>query len=32
VVSQSNAVGSAYLRPAAILSPRIIKLGFSLNF
>jgi len=32
VTSQTNAVGSAYLRPGAILSPRIIKLGFSLNF
>jgi hypothetical protein len=30
--SQTNAVGSAYLRPGAILSPRIIKVGFSLNF
>jgi hypothetical protein len=32
VTSQTNAVGSAYLRPGAILSPRIIKVGFSLNF
>ena len=32
VTSQTAAVGTAYLRPGAILSPRIIKLGFSLNF
>jgi hypothetical protein len=32
VTSQTSAVGTAYLRPGAILSPRIIKLGFSLNF
>ena len=32
VTSQTVAVGSAYLRPGAILSPRIIKVGFSLNF
>jgi hypothetical protein len=32
VVSQTAAVGTAYLRPGEILSPRIIRLGFSLNF
>lgn len=32
VVSHSTAVGAAYLRPAEILSPRIIRVGFSLNF
>jgi hypothetical protein len=32
VTSQTSAVGAAYLRPGAILSPRIIKVGFSLNF
>ena len=32
VVSHTVAVGSSYLSPAEILSPRIIRLGFSLNF
>jgi hypothetical protein len=35
VVNTTTAVGSSYLRPAGgdpILSPRIIRLGFSLNF
>jgi hypothetical protein len=32
VVSLQNAVGSTYLDPREILSPRIIRLGFSLDF
>lgn len=32
VVSYSAAVGPAYLRPGDNLSPRIIRVGFSLNF
>jgi Carboxypeptidase regulatory-like domain len=31
-VSQTNAVGGQYLFPAEILAPRIIRVGFSLNF
>jgi catechol 2,3-dioxygenase-like lactoylglutathione lyase family enzyme len=32
VVSLQNAVGSTYLNPREILSPRIIRVGFSLDF
>jgi Carboxypeptidase regulatory-like domain len=32
VVRQTVAVGSTYLAPAEILAPRIIRVGFSLNF
>jgi hypothetical protein len=32
VVSQTNAVGSSYKFPAEILAPRIIRVGFALNF
>jgi hypothetical protein len=32
IVSQNAAVGSTYLRPQEILSPRIIRVGFSFNF
>lgn len=32
VVNRNAAVGSTYLRPQEILAPRIIRLGFSLNF
>ena len=32
VTSLNNAVGSTYLEPREIISPRIIRLGFSLNF
>jgi hypothetical protein len=32
VVSLQNAVGSTYLDPREILSPRIIRVGFSLDF
>ena len=32
VVNLQNAVGGAYLNPREILSPRIIRFGFSLDF
>jgi hypothetical protein len=32
VVSLQNAVGSTYLNPREILAPRIIRVGFSLDF
>ncbi|MEW6322475.1 MAG: TonB-dependent receptor [Acidobacteriota bacterium] len=32
VVSRTVAVGANYLRPAEILAPRIVRVGFSLNF
>jgi hypothetical protein len=32
VVAQNNAIGATYLRPNEILSPRIIRFGFSLDF
>ena len=32
IVNQTGAVGPSYLRPNEILSPRIIRVGFSLNF
>jgi len=32
VVNRTNAVGSAYLTPVEILGPRIIRVGFSLDF
>jgi hypothetical protein len=32
VTSLATAVGSAYLEPREIISPRIIRVGFSLNF
>jgi hypothetical protein len=32
VVSYNTAVGSTYMEPREILSPRIIRVGFSLNF
>jgi outer membrane receptor protein involved in Fe transport len=32
VVSQNMAVGSTYLRPNEILAPRIVRVGFSLDF
>ncbi len=32
VVSNNAAVGSSYLQPRDILAPRIIRLGFSINF
>ncbi|OLE84955.1 MAG: hypothetical protein AUF76_02080 [Acidobacteria bacterium 13_1_20CM_2_65_9] len=32
IVNVNTAVGSTYLRPSEILAPRIIRLGFSLNF
>lgn len=32
VVSLQNAVGGTYLNPREILAPRIIRVGFSLNF
>jgi len=31
-VAQNNGVGATYLFPSEILSPRIIRVGFSLNF
>ncbi|HYE88943.1 MAG TPA: hypothetical protein VEA16_21465, partial [Vicinamibacterales bacterium] len=30
--NQNSAVGASYLLPTSILSPRIIRVGFSLNF
>jgi hypothetical protein len=32
IVSRNTAVGSTYGRPNEILSPRIIRFGFSLDF
>ena len=32
VVAHAVAVGPSYLQPAEILAPRIIRVGFSLNF
>ena len=32
VVRINNGVGATYLGPAEILAPRIIRVGFSLNF
>jgi len=32
VVNLTSAVGSTYLAPAEILAPRIIKLGFTVDF
>ena len=32
VVNQTMAIGSAYLTPVEILAPRIIRVGFSLDF
>ena len=32
VTSQALAVGGSYLAPQEILAPRIIRVGFSLNF
>jgi hypothetical protein len=32
IVSWNNSVGSTYLQPREILSPRIIRVGISLNF
>lgn len=32
VVNRNTAIGSAYLRPNEILAPRIIRVGFSLDF
>jgi hypothetical protein len=32
VVARNNAIGATYLRPNEILSPRIIRFGFSLDF
>ena len=32
VVSLQNAVGGTYLDPREIISPRIIRVGFSLDF
>jgi hypothetical protein len=32
IVNQTASVGPSYLRPNEILSPRIIRVGFSLNF
>jgi hypothetical protein len=32
VVNRTVAVGSAYLTPVEILAPRIIRVGFSLDF
>jgi hypothetical protein len=32
IVSRNSSVGSSYLQPREILSPRIIRVGFSLNF
>jgi hypothetical protein len=32
VQSTTNSVGSTYLRPTSILPPRIIRVGFSVNF
>jgi len=31
-VNHAVAVGPSYLQPSEILSPRIIRIGFSLNF
>jgi len=30
--NQNNAIGANYLLPRSILAPRIIRVGFSLNF
>ena len=32
IVRNTNNVGSRYLAPAEILSPRVVRLGFSLDF
>jgi hypothetical protein len=32
VVNQTAAIGSSYLTPVEILAPRIIRVGFSLDF
>lgn len=32
IVAANNSVGSTYLQPQEILSPRILRVGFSLNF
>ena len=32
VVSLNNSVGGTYLEPREIISPRIIRVGFSIDF